>query len=172
MDDTLDLALRVVHIGFGVFWAGAAVMLAAFIEPAIKALGPDGGRFMERMVGPGRFGLFMSSSGALTAATGVVMLFTESGGGLGTWLSSGYGLSIVVGSILGLLAFAAGIGLNAPASIKLAKLAETIGRSGGPPSPEQIGQMKELQERLHRVGILAAVLAMGSVIAMAAAHYL
>lgn len=172
MDDLLPLGLRVVHIGFGVFWAGTAVMLAAFIEPAIKALGPDGGRFMQRMVGPGRFGLYMTGSGFLTTATGIIMLFTEAGGGLATWMASGYGLSIAGGSLAGVLAFAAGVGLNAPASIRLAKLAERIEASGGPPSDEEKRQILALQSRLHRVGILAAVLSTLSVVGMAAAHYL
>lgn len=40
---------RLIHIGSGVFWAGAAVMIAAFLEPTVRAAGPEGGRFMQRL---------------------------------------------------------------------------------------------------------------------------
>ncbi len=33
--------LRLLHIVFGVFWAGSAVLFALIIEPRVKTLGPS-----------------------------------------------------------------------------------------------------------------------------------
>jgi len=170
--DTIGLVLRVVHIALGVFWAGAAVMLASFILPAVRSLGPDGGRFVERMMGPGRFGLYMTLAGTVTALTGVVLLFTESGGNLRTWLLSEYGLSILVGSVAGLLAFVYGIAVNAPTARRLASLAGSLRASGGPPAPGSAEEMQRLQRRLTKAGNIVAVLLAIAVLGMAAAHAL
>ena len=40
------ILLRLIQIGAGVFWAGAAVMTAAFVEPAVRGSAPEGGKFM------------------------------------------------------------------------------------------------------------------------------
>jgi hypothetical protein len=47
--DVYGLSLRVIHIGCGVFWTGAAIYQAAFVLPAAQSLGPEGGRFMQRL---------------------------------------------------------------------------------------------------------------------------
>ena len=32
--------LRILHIGFGVFWVGSALFLVLILEPRLRALGP------------------------------------------------------------------------------------------------------------------------------------
>jgi len=44
------LILRVIHILLGVFWAGAVFMVALFVQPAIAASGPEGGKVMGALV--------------------------------------------------------------------------------------------------------------------------
>jgi len=43
MDATLLLA-RVVHIVGGVFWVGAMIFTSAFLLPAVRDAGPEGGK--------------------------------------------------------------------------------------------------------------------------------
>jgi len=41
MDDPLMVALRIVHIVLGMFWAGSAVFLAVILGPHHRSLGPE-----------------------------------------------------------------------------------------------------------------------------------
>jgi uncharacterized membrane protein len=38
------LALRIVHIITGVFWAGSVFFLISFLQPALRDVGPDGAK--------------------------------------------------------------------------------------------------------------------------------
>jgi len=172
MTDPSGLVVRVVHIFCGVFWAGAALMLAGFVEPVVKALGLEGGKFMQRLMGPGRFGLYMTAAGLLTVLSGIAMLVRGSGGHLESWFASGYGHTIMTGSVAGLIAFVWGLSVNAPAAARLAALAREMQSAGGPPKAEQLADVSRLQHRLHTGGIVSAVLLTISVLAMAAARYL
>ena len=42
--------LRVVHVLAGAFWVGAVTFIAAFLVPAVTALGPVGGQVMEQVI--------------------------------------------------------------------------------------------------------------------------
>jgi putative copper export protein len=170
MGDQLPLILRVVHIFCGTFWVGAALMLAGFIEPAVAALGPEGGKFLQRMVGPGRFALFMMMAAVLTAASGLTMLWQ--GGGIASWLDSGYGKSIVVGSAVGLVGFVWGLAVNATAAARLSRIGREIQAASGPPLADKLAEIPRLQKRLHVGGIISAILLGFSVLAMAAARYM
>ena len=47
--DFFLVALRLIHIVAGSFWVGAALMLAVFVEPTVRAVGPAGGQFMQKL---------------------------------------------------------------------------------------------------------------------------
>lgn len=172
MADLTGLVIRVVHILCGAFWAGAAIMLAGFIEPAVKSLGPDGGRFIQRLMGPGRFGVFMTMASLLAVLSGLIMLWDGSFARMGDWFASGYGRAIIVGSVAGFVAMLVGLGLNAPVAGRIARISAEIQSAGGPPKPEQLEQIARLQRRLHVAGIASALLLALTVVAMAAAHFL
>ncbi len=169
--DLSGLFVRVIHILCGVFWAGAAMMIAGFIEPAVRALGPDGGKFMQRFMGPGRFPVYMTGAGFATTISGLILLWMGSGPRLGDWLHSGYGRVIVLGSVAGLCSMILGLSVNAPTAKRLAALSREIQSQGGPPSAEQAGEVGMLQGRLHTASLASATLLILSVVAMAAAHY-
>lgn len=118
--------LRLVHIGSGVFWAGAAVMIAAFIEPAVRASGAEGGRFMQRLVEQHRFSLFMSLASLLTAASGLLLYWPASGHLRLGWLTSGSGATLTIGTVAGLLAFALGFAVNGPTARQIATLGQEM----------------------------------------------
>ncbi len=43
------IALRILHIGGGVFWVGTTLFAAFFLEPSVSAAGPAGGEVMKRL---------------------------------------------------------------------------------------------------------------------------
>jgi uncharacterized membrane protein len=172
MSDPLGLILRIAHIFCGMFWAGAAIMLAAFIGPAIRALGPTGGKFMERLMGPGRFGLYMTVASLITVATGLATMGLRSGGSHAMWLASGHGRTIIIGSVAGLVALVSGLAVDAPAAARLARIGREIEGAGGPPRDDHLAEMSRLRSRLHTAELVSAILLSISVIAMAAARYM
>jgi len=166
----LDLAFRVIHVLCGVFWAGAAMMLAGFVEPAIRALGPDGGKFMQRLMGPGRFGPVMGAAGLLTVFSGIGMIWQ--GGALADWWGSGYGRTILIGSVAGVVAAACGLTINAPSAKRMADIGRALQAAAGPPKPEQLALMSALQRRLRAGNVFATTLIVLSVLTMAAARFM
>jgi len=167
----LMILLRLVHIGAGVFWGGAAVMIAAFVEPAVKAAGPDGGRFMQRLVKGQRLSLAMSLAALLTALSGLVLYWPVSGHLSSEWLVSGPGLTLTIGSVAGLAAFALGFAVNGPTARRIAALGQEMQAAGGPPSPAQLAAMGSLQERMRKAGVVDAALLAVAVAGMAIASY-
>ncbi len=67
----LILFLRIVHIVGGVFWAGGAFVMAWFIEPAVRAAGDDGRRFMQRLGATGTFTRTMAAAAGATVLAGL-----------------------------------------------------------------------------------------------------
>lgn len=172
MAASTDLVVRVLHILCGVCWAGAAIMLAGFIEPVVRWMGPEGGRFIQRLMGPGRFGMFMTLTSLVVVASGIMMLWAGSGAEMRTWFASGYGRAIMAGSIIGTVAMVVGLGFNAPTAVRIARLSAEVEAAGGEPPAEKMAQIMALERRLHVAGIASAVLLTLCVVAMAAAHFL
>ncbi len=42
--------LRFVHIAAAIFWVGTSVFMLFFLEPTIRSLGAEGGKFMQRLL--------------------------------------------------------------------------------------------------------------------------
>ena len=47
--------LRFVHIAAAIFWVGTSLFMLFFLEPTIRSLGAEGGKFMQRLLGGTRF---------------------------------------------------------------------------------------------------------------------
>ena len=48
MDSTI-LISRILHVGLGVFWAGAMFFIVFLLEPSVRSVGPEGGRVMQAL---------------------------------------------------------------------------------------------------------------------------
>jgi uncharacterized membrane protein len=175
-EDTMDLniliGLRLVHVFAGVFWAGTAFMLAGFLEPAVQAAGPDGSKFMQRLMQGTPFALVMNLSAALATLTGLALFWWASGGMQPGWLLSQTGVSLAVGSAAGILAVIVGIGVSGPTAHRLAALSQQMQVADGPGAGAVLGELRALQQRLSRAGQLGALLLAITVTGMAVARYI
>jgi len=77
--DVYVLALRLLHIGGGVLWAGGVFILAGFIEPTVRALGSDASKFMQRFAGQSGFTQALSIA-AIVCCTGTIPVGYSSSG--------------------------------------------------------------------------------------------
>lgn len=169
----IDLVvLRIVHILAGVFWAGAAIMLAAFLEPTARALGPDGGKFMQRLAGPMRLTFFILLAAFLNVLSGFGLYWILSGGFQVRWITSSLGLSLTIGALAAIVTFILGLAVTRPTLLRMGALGQEIQSAEGPPTPEQMAEMQALQKRLATAGRIGAVLLVIAVTGMSVARYI
>jgi uncharacterized membrane protein len=168
---TLLLFLRVVHIGAGVFWAGSAFLMTWFIEPAVRASGDDGRRFMQRMAASGRLGRALAAAAGATVLAGLALMWIM-GVTLGQgFYESGRGLALSLGMLLGIAAFVVGFLMQNRPMRKMSAIGQQLAAAGGPPSPAQAAELEKLNGTVRRGGQIVATLLVFTVLLMAMSRY-
>ena len=170
-DQTYLLILRLLHIGFGIFWAGAAIYLAFFIEPTVRALGADGPKFMQQLTRTNKFPVVMLFSALISVVAGILLIWRLSGGLQGQWLATRFGAVLTTGASMAIIAFIIGFFISRPASMRMAKIGKAVAVAGGPPTPAQMGELKLLSRRLSVAGRVIAVLLILAIIGMSMFRY-
>lgn len=170
--DVYAINLRVIHIFAGVLWAGWVLSMVAFVEPASRAAGPEGGKFMQALTGKTKLVQTMFVAPLLVNLTGVLLYWRASGGLTGRWIVSGPGLALTIGSLAGILAIGFGLAISRPAAERMAALGREMRSAGGSPSTEQMAEVRAHQQRLRKGGLYAAMLLVVSVVGMSAARVL
>jgi hypothetical protein len=166
----LIVVLRILHIVAGVFWAGAAVVVAGFVMPSAAASGPEGGRFVRRLALERGLTPSMIGAGILTVLAGLTLLWIDSAGMQRAWMGSGMGVVLSIGALAGLGALVTGIRAAATLA-RLGKLGAAVEGQGPAPSPEQAGQLQQLQRRLAGGATAVAIMLVIAVFCMAVARY-
>ena len=157
--------LRFIHIFSAIYWVGTTLFMVLFLEPTVRALGPDGGKFMQRLISGTRFSLSMTVSGLLTVLAGLLLF----GSVTGSWSANimfGPRLPLTVGAIAGIAAAIAGGAVQGRASGQLQALGQKIAKQGGPPTQEQAAEMGRLQATIRQGSHWSAVLMVVAVIGM------
>jgi uncharacterized membrane protein len=165
------ILLRLIHVLFGVFWAGTAIFNAAFLIPTVRALGPAGGRVMQEIAEKRKLPIYFFVSGILTVLSGFGLYWYDSAGFTNGFMRSRGGMTFGFGGLIALITLLLGIFVITPAAIRASKLGASIAAGGKPPTPEHGAEMQRLQAKLGKMGSLAAVLLTLTTIAMAVARY-
>lgn len=122
------LVSRILHVGFGVFWAGTIFFLVFLLEPSVRSVGPEGGRVMGALQRRG-FLTIMPLVAGLTILSGA-FLYWRVLGGLGLErISTPFGTALTIGGIASLLAFGQGFFLMRPASLRIGALSASMGNA-------------------------------------------
>ena len=162
--------LRLVHIFSGVFWAGVALMMAGFVNPSARAIGPDGGKFMQQLARQNRFPLVVETAAILNILSGLWLYWLVSGGFQPYWITSRGGLALTIGGVMAIVAYGLGYVFQKPAAKRMAELGREIQAAGGPPSLEQMAVMQAQQKKLAQGGLLSAIVLALVVVGMAVAR--
>ena len=165
------ILLRLIHILFGVFWAGTAMFNAIFLIPAVRALGPAGGPVMQEIAGKRKLPVYFLVAGLLTVLSGFGLYWHDSQGFTNGFMRSAGGMTFGIGAVLALIAVLLGIFVVTPAAIRTGKLGAEIAAGGRPPAPEQAAEMQGLQVKLGKMAMVAAGLLTLTTIAMAVGRY-
>jgi uncharacterized membrane protein len=162
--------LRLLHIVAGTFWVGSAVFGALILFPTARAAGPEGRRFLGRLMQ--RMGPALGIAMLLTIIPGFMMYGRLVAGFDRAWVTSPQGLALSTGAGATILAVILGIVVNAPARGKMVALRKGLETPGGSPDPTAAAQLAKLQARIERGAQLVAVFLVVAAGAMAVARYL
>lgn len=168
--DWLQIVLRVIHIGAGVFWVGSAAFLLVFVEPTMHELGPQGGPFMTHMIEKRKLPVIISISAVITIAAGIWLYWRDTNGFDLDIITTSVGIGFTVGALAAIAAFVIGVGVVRPMVVRMGAMAGAM--AGGQPSPQQMEEMGTLQRKLRNLSIFNMGLLAVAVIAMSAASYL
>jgi uncharacterized membrane protein len=145
-------ALLLVHVFFGILWAGGAIAAGFFIIPSVLEAGPAGGAVMAGVM-KRRFPILMTVAAGLVVLSGLrlySMRFSTA------FLGTPEGIVLTLGAVLGLGGFFMGVFSQRPTAQRLGALGAQIAARGGPPTPEQAAEMQALRARLGKVARLTA----------------
>ncbi len=165
------IALRLIHIFSGVFWAGTAFFMVSFLQPVVKASGPEGGKVMQRLA-LSRFPTAMPMIGGLTVLSGLAMYWFLSGGLQLSMVMTAPGLGYALGGVAGLIAFGIGIAVTGRATRGVAAIAKELMASGTPPTPDQMAWIQAMQMKLAAGALWSTIFLALAVAMMAVARYL
>lgn len=163
--------LRLGHILGGVLWVGAMTIMAFFVIPAIRAVGPGGGAVMRDLVANRKLPVYLAALSWLTIMTGGVLAYRDAGSMGFRWFEQGSGLIFGIGAVFGFVGGMIGLLVNAPAAKKLGALGARAQAEGRAPTAEELAGMTVLQDRLFGATRLAAALLILASAAMASARY-
>ena len=170
--EALFLVARVLHIGGALFWVGAAFTSTFFLEPTMKALGPDANRFTEYLVNRRRFPVAIALSGAITILAGAYLYWIDSGGLRLEWITSRTGIGFTIGAIAAIAAYVIGFIVIRPAYERLGSLIGELASQGGVPTDAQRGELEEIDARVKWANWVDAALLTAAFVTMAVARYL
>ena len=168
----LLLLARLLHIVASTIWAGAAILIAGFLLPAIRAAGPGGASVMRELTLVRKLPEILATIGIVAILSGGYLYWIASGGLRSAWLHSWTGSIYTLGAVASLIAAFIGIGINIPTANRIGALAATLHSSGAQPTAEQSKILSGLALRVARGTRAVAVLLAIAAATMAVARYL
>ena len=170
--ETAQVIGRIVHIGFGVFWAGTIFFFVFLLEPSIRAAGSEGGKVMQALV-KRKFLTILPVAAAITILSGGDLLWRVSGGMSSAWMGTALGQSLSTGAVASLIAFIIGVFFMRPAALRIGKLGASLEEVTDDAERDGImSQIESLKSRSRGFAHTVAFLLMIAVATMAAARYM
>ena len=165
------ILLRIIHILAGALWVGAAFFNLLFLQPTIRATGADGQKVNQYMVQKTRLTSYVYAVATLNFLAGLILYIIITGF-RPAFLMSGYGLTLTIGALAGVISWIMVVFLVRGIFSRMASVGRMIQSQGGTPTPEQVGEMQTLARRLGSLGTYNLVFLVIAVVGMAAARYI
>lgn len=166
----LMIVLRIVHIFSGVFWVGFSFFNIRFLQPTVRATGPEGQKTMQYLTQKTRLLSTVYATATLTMLSGLLMYWILFGFRTSALLS-GYGLALTTGGIAGVIAWIYAVIVIRGIFTRMQAIGQAIQAQGGPPTPEQARDLQALVARLNRVGQVALGFLVIALLGMSIAQY-
>lgn len=171
--DTFMIVFRFLHIVPGVLWVGSSFLFVGIIGPSAAKVGPAAGPLMSEAVKGRKAAKVITALGAINVIVGWILWFRNAdlAGSLENWLTSGFGLALTIGGLLGTIAAAIGAFGVGRGVEHLVDLADELAATGRPPTAEQQATLDRLSSSLERHGKLDLILVILTTAVMATARY-
>jgi uncharacterized membrane protein len=170
--DLKVVILRFLHVWFGVFWAGTAIFLAAFLIPAIGDVGPDGGKVMAALERR-RLLQVIPFTAIVTVLSGLALMFRVSNGFDPAWSRSRLGMTLSLGALLAITALLIGLTVMRPTANRVSALTASLATpSAGADRQATMATLGQLRARLASSARAVAALLAVAVLCMAIARYM
>ncbi len=166
------IVLRFLHVVLGVYWAGALIFTALYLEPSVRAVGPAGGQVMAQLVRRGHLTV-MPVVAFVTILTGIEMYRRVTGNFDPALMAAGPGLALGIGGVSAIIAFVIGVFVLRPTVLRV--MATTQAAMQLPEGAERergLAAVQPLRARITATGRLVATLLFVTVTTMAVARYL
>ncbi len=167
----LLVILRALHIGAGVYWAGTMIFAATLLAPSIGDAGPAGGQVMAALMKRGMM-TKVPAAAIITILAGFGLYWNTSNHFDKQFMGSPFGITLGIGAVVALLAFATGMSVVRPNQMKV--MATMPGVNAMPDGPEKQAKLAEVQAMratAMKGGRIVSVLLMIAVLSMAIARY-
>lgn len=170
--NTLQLIARILHIGFGVFWAGTIFFVVFLLEPSIRSVGPDGGKVMLALQ-KRNFMTILPVAAGLTILSGFYLYWISSGGLAPGWMVSSFGITLTIGAISSLVGFVIGLFFMRPTALRVGQMSASIGTAADDAERNDImAEINVLKSRSRTLTRWVALFLGVAVVTMAIARYL
>ena len=167
MSDAELITLRILHIVFGVFWAGSALFFAGVLQPRLHTLEPAvRGQVMGALIPV--MGPVLIGSAIITIAAGTTLALRSHWEDLDYFVDKRFGIAILIGFWASIGAISSGITTIVQAK-RMLRLGHAV--ATGSASPEEAGQMQAIAARLPRLARATAVMVLIAVVVMASGRY-
>ena len=165
------IALRLIHILAGVFWAGTVFFFVSFLLPSMRDAGPAAGAISKQLIVVRKYPRAILTIAILTVLSGFALYGMDVSVSNGTFARSRSGMVFGLGGVAAVVTIVLGMIIMTPTANKLAALGAAIQASGQPPTPEQAAEQVRLQKRMAMGTQMGAVLLFICVVCMAIGRY-
>jgi len=166
----LMIVLRIIHIFSGVFWVGVSLFNIGFLQPTIQSTGSEGQKVMQHLTTQTRFTMTVYTAATLSLLSGLIMYWILFGFRLSA-LSSGYGLSLTIGGLAGIVAWFVALFVVRRIIGRMQAVGRAVQKQGGPPNPEQVAAMQAAGAQLAKLGKWGVALMVVALLGMSAGQY-
>ena len=128
--------------------------------------------FVDEVVNRRKLPIYFITLSTFAVLGGAILYWRASSGLNLDWITSPTGLAFTVGGIAALVAWLGGNLLIPKTLGQLIAVGAQMKASDGPPSPELVGRLHTVQEKLRTIGLIDTVLLGVAVVAMASARNL
>jgi uncharacterized membrane protein len=169
--DPILLVLRVVHVVAGVFWAGAVLFVAHFLEPAVREAGPDGAKVMQALQ-KRRYLDVLPAAAALTLVSGFWLYWRTFGRVHPGPGAQGPEIALGIGGLVSLVAFVVGVSVMRPSALRIGRVGAELDQAPPERKAALVEELGRLRGRMRLAGRVVAALLGVVIVTMAVARYL
>lgn len=169
--DPLVIIMRVLHVVLGVFWGGAVLFNAFFLQPALRDVGPEGGKLMGALVSRGMM-TALPVAAFTTILSGLWLYWRISGGFDAAYVHSAAGMVYGLGGLAAIVGLVAGIAMIRPSMTKAVALMQAASQASGAERDATLAQAQALRQRAAVAGNVVTALIVLAILTMAVGRYL